>query len=69
MDEPAWPAPRLVTPLLDQLFHHVEEHTGWQLTRARSATLEIVRDGSGYTLYAKGRYTGHDLDQPSSPQK
>lgn len=66
MDEYAWPAPRLITPLLDELVQRVEQLTGWQLTEARSATLEIVRDGSGYTLYVRGKYAGRDLDQPTS---
>jgi hypothetical protein len=63
--EPAGiPAPAPLRDLLDELFRRVEATTGWKLTAARSATIEIVRDGQGYRLFAKGAYAGSDLERP-----
>jgi len=63
MDERAGvPAPQTLREQLVTLFECVEAATGWPVTQSRSATLEIVRDGSGYTLYTKGKFAGSDLD-------
>jgi hypothetical protein len=63
MDTPGIPAPAPLRNLLNELFDRIESSTGWKLGAAGSATVEIVRDGSGYTLYVKGRYPGRDLDE------
>lgn len=69
MDETPLAAPADVRPLLDELFHRIEQATGWRLTEARSATVEIVRDGAGFTLFLKGRYAERDLKRSDTWDK
>jgi hypothetical protein len=58
------PAPPELRELLELLFERIEARTGYGLTSGRSATLEIVRNDSGFTLYAKTKFLGRDLFQP-----
>lgn len=60
------PAPAAIQPLLDEFFARIQTATGWPLTTARAATLEIVRDGRRWTLYARGKWDGRDLDPSAS---
>ena len=63
MDERAGvAAPPGLRELLELVFERVEVVSGWRLTEGHSATLEIVRDGSGYTIYGKGKLVDRDLD-------
>ena len=47
--------------LFEIVFERVEQLTRWNLTSGRQGSLEIVRDGAGYTLYGKGKFTLGDL--------
>lgn len=50
--------------LAERLFAALERLTGWRSQEARSATLEVVKDGSGIAVYIKGKYAGRDLGAP-----
>jgi hypothetical protein len=63
MDESGVAVPPELRELFEMLYERVEILTGWNLTSGRQGSLEIVRDGAGYTLYGKGKFMLGDLGE------